>query len=287
MMTAHSENFGAQFECFVINLQRQPERLRDFMDRNAATKLDFQVFRAVDGEDTTNTELRAPDFIVPHVNCYTPGQLGLAMSHRKLWERCTTSGKPIIVFEDDAWIRVDFRSVVPAIVSGGLHSWDIIVCGYNLDSALDFELIPGCDARCSFSVQFPTVSHLLSFAGMRGQPALRRLRNAFGTCGYIISPQGARKLTSACFPMNDAPIPIPALNARMVAFSLDSMMNGVFRKISAWVCVPPLVLTPNDQNSSSTTLWSGDPAQREIGRNEPCPCGSGKKYKHCHGRLVT
>ena len=22
---------------------------------------------------------------------------------------------------------------------------------------------------------------------------------------------------------------------------------------------------------------------RKIGRNEPCPCGSGKKYKHCHG----
>jgi preprotein translocase subunit SecA len=25
--------------------------------------------------------------------------------------------------------------------------------------------------------------------------------------------------------------------------------------------------------------------ERKIGRNEPCPCGSGKKYKHCHGRL--
>jgi preprotein translocase subunit SecA len=25
---------------------------------------------------------------------------------------------------------------------------------------------------------------------------------------------------------------------------------------------------------------------RKIGRNEPCPCGSGKKYKHCHGKLA-
>jgi preprotein translocase subunit SecA len=24
----------------------------------------------------------------------------------------------------------------------------------------------------------------------------------------------------------------------------------------------------------------------KIGRNDPCPCGSGKKYKHCHGRLA-
>ncbi|WP_026320958.1 preprotein translocase subunit SecA [Arhodomonas aquaeolei] len=25
---------------------------------------------------------------------------------------------------------------------------------------------------------------------------------------------------------------------------------------------------------------------RKVGRNEPCPCGSGRKYKHCHGRLA-
>ncbi len=25
----------------------------------------------------------------------------------------------------------------------------------------------------------------------------------------------------------------------------------------------------------------------KVGRNEPCPCGSGKKYKHCHGRFAT
>ena len=25
--------------------------------------------------------------------------------------------------------------------------------------------------------------------------------------------------------------------------------------------------------------------QPKVGRNEPCPCGSGKKYKHCHGKL--
>jgi len=24
---------------------------------------------------------------------------------------------------------------------------------------------------------------------------------------------------------------------------------------------------------------------QKVGRNDPCPCGSGKKYKHCHGKL--
>jgi len=26
--------------------------------------------------------------------------------------------------------------------------------------------------------------------------------------------------------------------------------------------------------------------ERKVGRNEPCPCGSGKKYKRCHGQLA-
>lgn len=34
-----------------------------------------------------------------------------------------------------------------------------------------------------------------------------------------------------------------------------------------------------DENANEQTP---QPNQK-IGRNEPCPCGSGKKYKHCHG----
>ncbi|WP_449240104.1 SEC-C metal-binding domain-containing protein [Candidatus Rhodobacter oscarellae] len=33
-------------------------------------------------------------------------------------------------------------------------------------------------------------------------------------------------------------------------------------------------------NESDPTTW-GNP-----GRNDLCPCGSGKKFKHCHGRLA-
>ena len=27
-------------------------------------------------------------------------------------------------------------------------------------------------------------------------------------------------------------------------------------------------------------------SSQKVGRNDPCPCGSGKKYKQCHGRLA-
>jgi preprotein translocase subunit SecA len=28
-----------------------------------------------------------------------------------------------------------------------------------------------------------------------------------------------------------------------------------------------------------------EPIAGKVGRNDPCPCGSGKKYKQCHGKL--
>ena len=34
------------------------------------------------------------------------------------------------------------------------------------------------------------------------------------------------------------------------------------------------------EQKSSTTVVKG----KKIGRNDPCPCGSGKKYKHCCGK---
>jgi len=37
--------------------------------------------------------------------------------------------------------------------------------------------------------------------------------------------------------------------------------------------------TQRDPNDPST--WG------RVGRNEPCPCGSGKKFKHCHGQFVA
>jgi preprotein translocase subunit SecA len=38
-------------------------------------------------------------------------------------------------------------------------------------------------------------------------------------------------------------------------------------------------LSTNGEQKSNTPIK----ADKKIGRNEPCPCGSGKKYKNCHG----
>jgi preprotein translocase subunit SecA len=46
----------------------------------------------------------------------------------------------------------------------------------------------------------------------------------------------------------------------------------------------PAAEEPTQQNDADA---QGQPVRKgaKVGRNEPCPCGSGKKYKHCHGKL--
>lgn len=43
---------------------------------------------------------------------------------------------------------------------------------------------------------------------------------------------------------------------------------------------PELILSSTDQENTGTVIREGT----KIGRNDPCYCGSGKKYKHCHGK---
>jgi len=45
----------------------------------------------------------------------------------------------------------------------------------------------------------------------------------------------------------------------------------------------PDALGGNSEETKTKTPYVR--GQRKVGRNEPCPCGSGKKYKQCHGKL--
>jgi preprotein translocase subunit SecA len=41
-----------------------------------------------------------------------------------------------------------------------------------------------------------------------------------------------------------------------------------------------VVVAPEDRDPNDQSTWG------KVGRNEACPCGSGKKYKHCHGAFA-
>jgi preprotein translocase subunit SecA len=42
-------------------------------------------------------------------------------------------------------------------------------------------------------------------------------------------------------------------------------------------------ITNTSGSSDGTTTKKPVKADKKVGRNDPCPCGSGKKYKKCHG----
>ena len=57
---------------------------------------------------------------------------------------------------------------------------------------------------------------------------------------------------------------------------------------------PESIVAPPEQNVPDSLLANDAGAHEQVvrsgpkvGRNDPCPCGSGKKYKHCHGTLDT
>ena len=45
---------------------------------------------------------------------------------------------------------------------------------------------------------------------------------------------------------------------------------------------------PNEAGEAETVVDADTVPKTvpRVGRNDPCPCGSGKKYKQCHGKLA-
>ncbi|MBZ5653595.1 MAG: SEC-C domain-containing protein, partial [Acidobacteriia bacterium] len=68
------------------------------------------------------------------------------------------------------------------------------------------------------------------------------------------------------------PQPVPAF-----AGEPEMALEGVGGEASVSLATQPMRSDTVDPNDPTT--W------RNASRNAPCPCGSGRKYKHCHGRL--
>jgi preprotein translocase subunit SecA len=60
--------------------------------------------------------------------------------------------------------------------------------------------------------------------------------------------------------------------------------HAEFSGETADLAADPMAPPPGDQEAARQ-LPQTRPGLK-VGRNDPCPCGSGKKYKHCHGKLA-
>ena len=66
-------------------------------------------------------------------------------------------------------------------------------------------------------------------------------------------------------------------------YRMNLYYSTVVQFLSTLIAVDPTPIAPTRLagfDEADPTTW-GNP-----GRNDPCPCGSGEKFKHCHGRLV-
>ncbi|HEU4647350.1 MAG TPA: preprotein translocase subunit SecA [Burkholderiales bacterium] len=87
--------------------------------------------------------------------------------------------------------------------------------------------------------------------------------------------------------------------AMLEAVKLEVTRTLVAVEIRASDAVPQADVAQHVENvrmqhaDYDTALGEGEPAPKpqparagqKVGRNDPCPCGSGRKYKHCHGKL--
>ncbi|MDR0685234.1 MAG: preprotein translocase subunit SecA [Spirochaetaceae bacterium] len=70
---------------------------------------------------------------------------------------------------------------------------------------------------------------------------------------------------------------------RSIAMSASHGSTGAFGMV-AETGVPAAAPSRSAGNRPQGEAVTVVRSQPKVGRNDPCPCGSGKKYKHCHGR---
>jgi preprotein translocase subunit SecA len=102
-----------------------------------------------------------------------------------------------------------------------------------------------------------------------------------------IREEVTRVLMRAQVQLEDAPAPeLPDfITQHLDPFSgdddsadIDAGVRGVLPNLPPLGAIPQPPLPQGDAG--------GEVAEAPISRNAPCPCGSGKKYKHCHGQLA-
>ena len=79
----------------------------------------------------------------------------------------------------------------------------------------------------------------------------------------------------------------PLIEYKKEAFTLFEKLLNKLKNDLVTILLNLKIVDENQNNNTKEKIESKfkEIAKNKIGRNEPCPCNSGKKYKHCHGAL--
>jgi glycosyl transferase, family 25 len=236
-------------QTYLINLDRSADRLAEFRRINAHLAAVERV-AAVDGASVDRQQLVNAGIIASDLG-YAPGALGCALSHVGLWRMAADHAEPITVAEDDAIFHAQFDRLAAGIMAMLPANWDLVLWGWNFDSILCFDFLPGispCVARFS---QDQLRSATAKFQTRTFSPQAYRLLRAFGSVCYSVSAAGASKLLRQSLPIRPMTVAFPTVDAEFPNRGIDIVMNAAYPDVGAFVSFPPLVITRND-NARST-----------------------------------
>jgi hypothetical protein len=83
----------------------------------------------------------------------------------------------------------------------------------------------------------------------------------------------------------------PHVYAKLVALLAEDVKEAAMTEVIAATIMKPTQVVIEAFDAALSGRRAGERqgtvvAAAKVGRNEPCPCGSGKKYKKCHGELA-
>jgi len=169
-----------------INLDRTPDRRREFLARNNHLS-NVSRFAAIDGNDLDPDALVRDGTISRGIKqIYSRGNLGLALSHISLWRKAIESGKTITVCEDDAIFNHGFSHAAERVTSRLPPDWDLVLWGWNFDSVLLMDILPGVSPCLVSCDQEQMRIGTVQFQKQSLSPQPIRLLQAFGTVCYSI-----------------------------------------------------------------------------------------------------
>ncbi|WP_181701103.1 preprotein translocase subunit SecA [Chthonobacter albigriseus] len=134
------------------------------------------------------------------------------------------------------------------------------------------------------------LDHLRSVVGFRGY-AQRDPLNEYKTEAFTLfeglltqlRQNTTAQLSRVELVQREAPPP-PAFDDRGMA---PHHLNPDTGEDEFALAAAPLLQTMFEEEGRAPARDPNDPSTwGVVGRNEPCPCGSGKKFKHCHGQFV-
>jgi GR25 family glycosyltransferase involved in LPS biosynthesis len=240
-------------DIFVISLQRSHDRKLYFDSNNSKYMTKYTYWDAVDGKTIDISKLDETIF-TRNSKKYSPGAVGCALSHLQLWEKCIELNRPIVIMEDDVIVNYNFTKHLNNLMNNMLpKDWDIVQLSYNFDSVLSYNNTVYEQCNCIFNKTSVTKNDISKFVSSKINTTIAKLNYSFGAAAYIINPNGAKILKEKCFPLNNTIVNIPFLN-NIMCFTIDCMMNTVYKDISAYVTVIPFVMTPHISEDYKTTI---------------------------------